>query len=176
MRVYLKFLRLFLVLMVGFLFIVGCGSSGGDDKDTTAPVITLNGKSSQTIFVGDSYKELGAKAVDNVDGNVKVKISGKVDVTKIATYIITYKAEDKAGNEEVVKRTIHVVLAPDTTKPIIILKGATPQSLTKGSKYNELGATATDDRDGATTVSISGKVDISKVGTYTITYKAIQTK
>jgi hypothetical protein len=45
-------------------------------------------------------------------------------------------------------------------------------TVTQGSTYNEQGATATDDRDGDLTshITITGSVDTSTVGTYTITY------
>jgi antitoxin (DNA-binding transcriptional repressor) of toxin-antitoxin stability system len=118
--------------------------------DTTKPIITLNGTNPQTITKGSKYNELGATAIDDRDGTVNVDISGTVDINKIGTYTVTYKAKDKAGNEAVVTRTVKVVekIVPDRTKPIITLNGANPQTITKGSKYNELGATAIDDRDG----------------------------
>lgn len=50
MNVYLKFLRLFLVLMVGVFFLVGSGGSGGGDKDVTPPeTITVLDTTTQTI-------------------------------------------------------------------------------------------------------------------------------
>jgi len=126
------------------------------------------------ITKGSKYNELGATVIDDRDGTVNVDISGTVDINKIGTYTVTYKAKDKAGNEAVVTRTVKVVekIVPDTTKPIITLNGTNPQTITKGSKYNELGATAIDDRDGTVQVTISGKVNINKIGTYTITYRA----
>ena len=37
---------------------------------------------------------------------------------------------------------------PDTTAPVISLSGANPQTIEIGTAYTELGATATDDKDG----------------------------
>ena len=49
--------------------------------------------------------------------------------------------------------------SPDTTKPVITLNGASSIELTQGTAYTELGATATDDRDGTVDVTVSGSVD-----------------
>ena len=43
-------------------------------KDTEKPVIELFGDATITIKVGDSYKEPGAVATDNVDGDITKKI------------------------------------------------------------------------------------------------------
>ncbi len=58
----------------------------------------------------------------------------------------------------------------DTTPPVITLNGNNPLSLTQNTTYVEAGATATDDVDSSVSVIISGTVDTSTVGTYTITY------
>ncbi|PID33838.1 MAG: hypothetical protein CR955_00875, partial [Thiotrichales bacterium] len=60
----------------------------------------------------------------------------------------------------------------DTIAPVITLSGAATVTLTVGGSYTDAGATAVDDVDGTVTVTVSGAVDTSKVGTYTITYKA----
>jgi hypothetical protein len=99
-----------------------------------------------------------------------------VDVNTVGSYTITYKSKDGAGNEATeVTRTVNVTevaLPADVTKPVIALNGASTINVTQGTVYTELGATATDDRDGTVTVTISGTVDINTVGSYTITYKA----
>ena len=45
--------------------------------------ITLNGQSSITLSVGDTYSEAGATANDNVDGNLtnNIVITGSVDTS-----------------------------------------------------------------------------------------------
>lgn len=62
--------------------------------------------------------------------------------------------------------------APDKTKPVIKLKGSSTITINVGDKFEDLGATATDDKDGDLTdkIEVKGKVDTNKVGTYTITY------
>ena len=60
----------------------------------------------------------------------------------------------------------------DTTPPVITLTGDNPLEVMSGTSYVELGATAIDDRDGNVTVHISGSVDTSTVGVYTLSYAA----
>ncbi len=63
-------------------------------------------------------------------------------------------------------------LASDTTKPVITLEGESIITLIVGDAYMEARATTTDDRDGNIAITITGSVDTSTVGTYTITYSA----
>ena len=60
----------------------------------------------------------------------------------------------------------------DKTAPTIKLKGSSTITLNIGDTYTEQGATATDDVDGDLTskIEITGTVDTSKAGTYTLTY------
>lgn len=60
----------------------------------------------------------------------------------------------------------------DTTAPVIILNGEATITLNVGDTYTEANATATDNVDGAVAVVITGSVDTTKVGTYTVTYTA----
>lgn len=79
-------------------------------KDTEKPVIELFGDKTITIKVGDTYKEPGAVATDNVDGDItkKIKITGKVDTKKEGEYVIKYTVSDKAGNKATVERKVIV--------------------------------------------------------------------
>ena len=56
----------------------------------------------------------------------------------------------------------------DTTAPVITVDGENPATVELGATYTDAGATA----DGGETVTTSGTVDTSTVGTYTITYSA----
>ena len=79
--------------------------------DTRAPVITLNGATSD-ITVGGTYTELGATAVDSVDGSFVATPSGSVNTGVVGSYIITYSAMDSHGNVATpVTRTVNVVAA-----------------------------------------------------------------
>ena len=89
------------------------GDTGGiintTQEDTVPPVITLNGEPSITLDQDTPYEELGATAVDDVDGNVPVQIEGSVDSNTTGTYVLTYRAKDKTGNEASVRREVKVV-------------------------------------------------------------------
>lgn len=137
------------------------------------PVISLNGDSSITLFVGDTYEELGATAVDDVGGSPAVTTdSSSVDTSTAGTYAVTYSV-DTAGYSVQATRTV-IVVEPvrDTLPPVITLSGASIITLTVGDAYEELGASATDDIDGTIEVIISGEVNTSSIGIYTITYTA----
>ena len=61
----------------------------------------------------------------------------------------------------------------DATAPEVTLVGSDNITLIVGEQnYTELGATATDDKDGTLTPTISGKVNDDLVGVYVITYSA----
>lgn len=78
--------------------------------DTTKPIIELIG-GDVVLRVGDEYKELGAVATDNVDGNItnNIVISGEVKDEK-GKYTINYNVTDEAGNKaDEVTRTVYVV-------------------------------------------------------------------
>lgn len=92
--------------------------SGNEEKkerkviiiDNVPPVITLNGNTDMTIFLNEKYEESGAKAVDEIDGDLteKIEISGSVDTAKEGSYAIIYKVSDSKGNEAVVQRNVSV--------------------------------------------------------------------
>jgi len=79
--------------------------------DVTAPVITLTGDASITIFQNTTYTDEGATAIDAVDSNVNVVKTGTVNETVLGKYVLTYTATDAAGNESTLTRTITVTPA-----------------------------------------------------------------
>lgn len=64
---------------------------------------------------------------------------------------------------------------PDIEPPVIVINGSNPISISVGSVYTELGATATDNVDGdiSANIQISETVNTAVAGTYTITYSVI---
>ena len=76
--------------------------------DTTAPVITLKGKSSLILYRYYTYKEAGATAKDDRDGTVSVRIVGSVKTSVPGTYRLAYHAVDSRGNKSVKYRTVIV--------------------------------------------------------------------
>lgn len=130
----------------------------------------LNEPLDQTIEVGSSYNELGAKVIcDNNDITKDLKIdNSNLDINKIGIYKVKYYViiDKKEYNHY---RTVSVV---DTTKPEIKLIGNDTINLLVGETYKDEGATATDNYDGDITkdIKVEGNVDTSKVGKYKITY------
>ncbi len=84
-------------------------------QDTLAPEIMLNGSTVVDLNLGDTYNELGAIAVDDIDGNIssQIVIGGDVVNTSVAgIYIITYNVADSSGNAATeVTRTVIVNMA-----------------------------------------------------------------
>ncbi len=169
--------RLYYIFWVISLFLlIGCGggNSGTEIVDTTPPKITLLGKNPMSLKMGDKYIEPGAKAIDDTDGDIsnKIKISGSVDISKVGNYTIVYQVEDSAGNRTSAIRSVVVVSNIDSVAPVIMLKGENPLTIYRGDSYIEPGATAFDNKDGNLTsaIIITGSVDSSTIGSYTLLY------
>ncbi|MFT6268834.1 MAG: hypothetical protein ACJAVV_001649, partial [Alphaproteobacteria bacterium] len=167
----------FMFALIFSAMLYGCGGSGTNEPtviiDAIAPAITLNGESSVTLIVGDTYEELGSTVTDNIDSGLIANVSGNVDTVVPGSYVITYTVSDSAGNSISTTRTVIVEPAPDTQAPIISLIGNAIINLTAGDTYTELGVTVSDNVDTDLTAVISGSVDTGTAGSYTITYTAI---
>lgn len=115
--------------------------------------LTVNGGTDPlTLVYGkDTYQEPGATA--KADGkDVQVQITGSVDMTKLGTYTVTYKAQ-YLWKTKTVKREVRVV---DTTAPVIVLNTVPGYITLPGEDYEEEGYAATDDYDG----DITDKVQV----------------
>ncbi|MDB2587676.1 DUF5011 domain-containing protein [Flavobacteriaceae bacterium] len=150
--------------------IVIIGDLGG--PDTVPPVITLNGDNPMNLTVGDTFNDPGATASDNIDGDLTSEIvaTGMVDTATPGTYTRTYTVADSAGNTASVNRT--VIVEADIIAPVITLNGANPMEVYLNQPYNEPGATAFDNVDGDLTsqIIITGQVNTSLAGVYTVNY------
>ena len=155
-----------------------CNPMDGEDTtantikiDGEAPVITLNGENPMTVDYGSTFNDPGAKANDNLDGDIsdQIVVTGEVDTHKVGSYTLTYTVSDRAGNTATAERTVKVV---DNEKPVITLNGDNPMTVEMGSTFEDPGATATDNVDGDLTsqIQVTGSVDTSQFGTYTLTY------
>ena len=138
--------------------------------DTLAPVITLNGLSSMSIIQGSIFEDLGATATDNLDGEVAVRVLGRVRRNIPGIYTLTYVAKDEAGNEARVTRTVTVIA--DTVPPQLTLNGSDTITLTKGTAFNDPGAQATDNSDAPVRIRQYGRVNTDRLGTYLVRYQA----
>ena len=119
---------------------------------------------------GGSIDSSKVKATKVCKGYV---IATKVDSEVYKPYISCgnyYTTEGYVSSDTTTKKK--TTSAKDTEKPVITLKGNSEITLNQGDKYNDEGASATDNIDGDITskIKVSGKVDTTKSGTYTITY------
>lgn len=111
--------------------------------------------------------------VDGEDMSNLLKIdTSKLDLTKLGIYDIRYYIEYKKKIYEEIKY-VEVV---DTTKPEIILKGKNITILLN-EKYDDPGYEVKDnyDKDLHDLVEVKSEVDVSKAGTYKITYNVMDT-
>jgi len=91
------------------LVAMGVVFTGCQKDDIDAPVVTITGAASQTIFLQGTYTELNATANDEKDGAITPTISGvPPNVNLAGTYTLTYTATDAAGNVGTAERTIIV--------------------------------------------------------------------
>jgi hypothetical protein len=119
-----------------------------------------------------------------------------LDTSEPTTYTLTYKSTDATGNTISATRSVIVnengtaplpgdtggsqststtttsTTSTDTNPPTITLNGSAAIQLTVGDTFTDPGATALDDVDGDLTAKIvvSGSVDTSTPGMYTLTY------
>lgn len=117
-----------------------------------------------------SYKS-GVRATDDQYGNVSFSYdASSVDIMQLGTYYVTYSATDGAGNRVSVKRK--VVVDPDATGPKF--SGLSDMTVEKNSSPDyETGVIAHDGYDGDVAFTFdASNVDITKAGTYIITYTA----
>ena len=133
--------------------------------DKESPVIELVGGEDVNLCPNKEYEELGYKAIDNYDGD----LTDKVNITRKDNEIV-YKVKDSSSNSFKIIRKINV---GDSEKPSITLDGDSYINLYVSDSYQEPGYHALDNCDGDITslVEVSGSVNTSSVGVYTISYK-----
>ena len=98
--------------------------------DETPPVITLLGSNPVSIFVGQTYTDAGATALDNYDGVITSSIVtvNPVNTAIAGTYTVTYNATDAHGNAATqVTRTVIVSVLPT----VQYINGTVMDSITK---------------------------------------------
>ena len=88
--------------------------------DTTAPTLTLQGKSTIVVQKGKAYTEPGFVAIDKKDGDItnRVITDNQIDTTKKGTYEIKYTVTDEAGN---VSNAVRKVIVEDKESKTIYL-------------------------------------------------------
>lgn len=133
--------------------------------DQEAPFIELEGSDEVELCPSAKYKEDGFKAYDAYDGDLtsNVEIVEKNDS-------VTYTVLDSSGNSYTKIRSLKRV---DRESPSLKLDGNSTIYLLIGNEFKDPGYSVTDNCDKNVTVSVSGKVDINKAGTYELVYRAV---
>jgi len=134
-------------------------------------VLAIKGEPEITLTVGEDYLEQGAIssfARTNLSELIRID-SSNIDTSKPGTYEVLYEVPIKYLGILTAKRKVIVI---DTTPPELVLRGNDPLDVFEGDTYLEPGAKAFDNADGdiSGNIKISGNVDTSRIGTYTITY------
>ncbi|WP_176220733.1 immunoglobulin-like domain-containing protein [Cohnella massiliensis] len=140
--------------------------------DGDAPAIYLNGASPMTVEVNSIFTDPGATAQDVQDGDISasITVTGTVDTTTLGAYTLSYNVSDAAGNAAAtVMRTVYV---RDMQPPALTLLGDPVMSVPVGAAFADPGAQATDAYYGDVSdrIVVTGTVDTSQAGEYTLRY------
>ena len=79
----------------------------------------LSGSPPVSVQLGAVYTDSGASAFDNVDGDIsdRIVVDNPVNTALAATYTVTYRVEDLAGNAAAATRTVIVEAAMEAIAP-----------------------------------------------------------
>ena len=142
--------------------------------DFLPPQITLLGDNPLQITPGFPYLEPGATATDDPDGDLTVNLpTADFPTNAEATFTLTYSVTDAAGNTATATR--EVIIKDDPNRPIIQLDRETTLTHEAGEPFVEPGFTLTNGRGhdlDEADVTITGTVDHTALGTYTLVYSA----
>ncbi|WP_242225036.1 immunoglobulin-like domain-containing protein [Bacillus cereus group sp. BfR-BA-01380] len=144
------------------------------------PVLTVPAET--TINVGDSFDPMaGVSATDKEDGDLtsKVTVDGKVDTSKAGTYALTYTVTDSKSHKVTAKQAVTVKDRVEVKDEQPVLTVPAETTINVGDSFDPMaGVSATDKEDGDLTskVTVDGKVDTSKAGTYVLTYTVTESK
>lgn len=110
------------------------------EADVNPPTVTLNGNAYINHLVGTNYTDLGATALDDIDGDItsKIKVTSTLNTSVLGTYTVTYTSTDSFGNEGKATRTVNVI---DITQPTVAF---TPNGNTTYAKSRTVSATISD--------------------------------
>ncbi|WNC72111.1 DUF5011 domain-containing protein [Thalassotalea psychrophila] len=149
------------------LTLTACGGSSSGSKDTQAPTISLVGDNPMTVAHGVTFTDPGSSISDNVDTGLSASVSGSVDTNALGSYSLNYSVTDKAGNSATVERIVNVT---DQTVPLLTLIGEQTIMVEQNSSFTDPGSNTSDNIDSELVVTVTGEVDLTKVGSYTLSY------
>lgn len=137
--------------------------------DTTAPVLTLPPNISQeAVSSSGNVITFAATATDVSPASPAVNCTPASGSSfLLGTTTVNCSSTDSASNTVNGSFTVSI---QDTTKPVIALNGSNPATVQVLSAYVDPGATITDNYYTGLTATVTGSVDTSTVGTYTLYY------
>ncbi len=145
--------------------------------DNTPPVVTRVGPATIIVDLCGYYNELGATAIDNVDGNITANITNNANQIPFGTlltpgtagtYTITYTVTDGAGNTGTTTRTVII----QDSGPVITIPGGKTQTIEVCDPFTVPSASAFDNCDGSVAVTSTGTVNNLVAGIYQVIYTA----
>ena len=128
----------------------------------------LIGEDVITLEVYDTYIEEGLWIEGDGAEDAYVITDTIVDTSTTGTYVITYSVYD--NDDELIGTITRTVDVVDTTAPTIELIGATSMTLEVYDEYIEPGTTVSDNYLLSGSVIVTGEVNPTVLGTYTLYY------
>ncbi len=151
---------------------VGTGTFTVTVGDTTAPAVAAhaNVTAEATSAAGSVVSFAAGSATDAVTASLTITYSQASGTSfPLGVTTVTISAEDAAHN---VGTGTFTVTVGDMTAPVITLNGDATLYAALDSTFTDPGATALDAVGGAVSVNVTGSVDTSVAGDYTLTYTA----
>lgn len=143
-----------------------------DDNDSKKELsLTLNGEATVLYNLGDEYTDLGAVAVDPLDGDITnlISISNNIDMNKPGIYQITYSVTN--SNNENKEVTRQVIVANNNVTNLSISLDNNIVFLKKNEAFIDPGVKAfINNKDATKSVVKYDELDIKKEGIYNIVY------
>ena len=146
--------------------------------------------SGATFSAAENQTAIGTVTASDADGDLNdlsFSVSGSILEINASTGVLTFATAPDFETTTSVTAVVTVsdgtnsstqditvtITDVDDTAPVITVTGDNPATVELGATYTDAGATASDTDDASPTVTSSGTVDTDTLGTYTITYTAI---
>jgi len=166
-------LLLLLLLFVIVNYVESTEPQRAEEIDLTSPEIILDENNIYQMEVNSEIPTILAMGKDNKDRNVEIVVdTSNVNPNEVGEYIVTIIAKD--DNENITTEEI-ILEVVDTIPPSIILNGNNIVYHQIDTEYIDEGVTVSDNYDAVEDIeiSITSTVNEQKLGTYTVTYIAI---